>query len=178
VTTQVSGELIWPARVSLSALHRFGLIFAPSGFKWNKESGNMSQVIKQNVTLDARPSVIFEALMDSKKHSAFTGAPAKVSRKVGGEFSHHGGHIGGVNVDIIENKLIVQAWRPKGWAKGTWSLATFSLALVKGGKTKLSFTHQGVPAAQIKSITSGWKAHYSQPLKAAVLKRKKARVCA
>ena len=126
----------------------------------------MSQVIKQTVTLDARPSVVFEALMDSKKHSVFTGAPAKVSRKVGGEFSHHGGHIGGVNVEIAENKLIVQAWRPKGWPKGTWSLATFALASAKGGKTKLSFTHQGVPAAHVKSVTSGWKAHYWQPLKA------------
>ena len=126
----------------------------------------MSQVIKQNVTLEARPSVVFEALMDSKKHAAFTGAPAKVSRKVGGEFSHHGGHIGGVNVEIAENKLIVQAWRPKGWPKGTWSLATFALAPLKGGKTKLSFTHPGIPAAHVKSITSGWKAHYWQPLKA------------
>ena len=126
----------------------------------------MSQVIKQNVTLEARASVVFEALMDSKKHTAFTGAPAKVSRKVGGEFSHHGGHISGVNVEIAENKLIVQAWRPKGWPKGTWSLATFALAPLKGGKTKLSFIHQGIPAAHVKSITSGWKAHYWQPLKA------------
>jgi hypothetical protein len=37
---------------------------------------------------------------------------------------------------------------------------------VKGGKTKPSFTHQGVPVAHVKSITSGWKAHYWQPLKA------------
>ncbi len=75
----------------------------------------MSKDIKQTVTLDARPSVVFEALMDSRKHSGFTGAPAKVSRKVGGTFSCHGGYIGGVNVALAENKSIVQAWRAKGW---------------------------------------------------------------
>lgn len=126
----------------------------------------MSQVIKQTVTLDARPGVVFEALMDSQKHSGFTGAPAKVSRKVGGEFSCHGGYFGGINVAIATNKSIVQAWRAKSWPKEVWSLATFDLASVKGGKTKLSFTHIGVPAAHVKSVSSGWKAHYWKPLKA------------
>ena len=126
----------------------------------------MSKDIKQTVTLDARPSVVFEALMDSRKHSGFTGAPAKVSRKVGGTFSCHGGYIGGVNVALAENKSIVQAWRAKGWPKEVWSLATFDLAAAKGGKTKLNFTHIGVPAAHVKSVSSGWKAHYWKPLKA------------
>jgi uncharacterized protein YndB with AHSA1/START domain len=40
--------------------------------------------IEQTVTFDASPEQVFEALMDSKKHSAFTGAAARVSREVGG----------------------------------------------------------------------------------------------
>jgi activator of HSP90 ATPase len=73
--------------------------------------------------------------MGSRKQSAFTGAPAKVSRKVGGKFSCSGGYIGGVNVEIAENKAIVQAWRAKSWAKGTWTLAALDLASAKSGKT-------------------------------------------
>ena len=42
----------------------------------------MSQEIRQSVTFDARPSVIFEALMASRRHSAFTGAPASYCQKL------------------------------------------------------------------------------------------------
>ena len=126
----------------------------------------MSQAIRQSVTFDARPGVIFEALMASRRHSAFTGAPAKISRKAGGAFSCYGGYITGWNVEIIRNKTIVQAWRGKDWPKGAWSLATFDLAAAKGGKTKLSFSQIGVPTSKVKGITAGWKSSYWTPLKA------------
>ena len=35
--------------------------------------------IHHTVKIKARPSVVYEALMDSKKHTAFTGAPAKIT---------------------------------------------------------------------------------------------------
>ena len=33
----------------------------------------MAQDVKQTVTFNARPGVIFEMLMDARKHTAFTG---------------------------------------------------------------------------------------------------------
>jgi hypothetical protein len=51
--------------------------------------------------------------MDSRKHRAFTGAPAKISRKPGGAFSCYGGHLTGVTLETVKGKLIVQAWRAK-----------------------------------------------------------------
>lgn len=36
--------------------------------------------IKQIVTFKAPPEAVYEALMDFRKHSKFTGAPAKISR--------------------------------------------------------------------------------------------------
>ena len=47
----------------------------------------MSKSIRQTVTFKASPHAIYEALMDSKKHSEFTGGEAKISRKIGGKFS-------------------------------------------------------------------------------------------
>ncbi len=124
--------------------------------------------IKQTVTFDARPSVVFEALMNSRKHSEFTGAPAKIGAAAGQPFSAYGGYITGFNLDITKNKSIVQAWRVKGWPKGVWSVASFTLVAAKGGKTKLSFSHTGVPANEVKGITAGWKSSYWAPLKAMI----------
>jgi uncharacterized protein YndB with AHSA1/START domain len=75
--------------------------------------------IHHTVRINAKPSAVYEALMDSKKHTAFTGAPAKISRAVGGPFTAHGPHLKGINVDLTKNKRIVQAWRAADWPKGT-----------------------------------------------------------
>ena len=123
---------------------------------------------RQTVTFNARPSVIFEALMDSRKHSAFTGAPAKISRKVGGSFSCYRGQLTGVNLDIVKNKSIVQAWRAKMWPKGAWSVVTYRLAAAPRGKTKLRFSHTGIQSGGAKAITNGWKSFYWDPLKASL----------
>ena len=124
--------------------------------------------IKQTVTFNARPSVVFEALMSSRKHSEFTGAPAKIGAAAGRPFTAFGGYITGINLDIAKNKSIVQAWRAKSWPKGVWSVASFKLAAAKGGKTKLSFSHTGVPANSVKGIAAGWKSSYWSPLKAMI----------
>ena len=125
----------------------------------------MSKDIKQTVTFDAKPGVIFAALMDSKKHAAFTGAPAKIGTKAGQAFSCYGGYIGGINLEVVSDKSIVQAWRGKDWPKGAYSVATFTLAPAKAGKTKLSFVHTGVPDSKAKGVTAGWKSHYWDKLK-------------
>ncbi|MBE3119725.1 MAG: hypothetical protein IMZ50_13355 [Candidatus Atribacteria bacterium] len=44
----------------------------------------MSKVINQTVTFKVTPHDIYETLMDSKKHAAFTGGKASISRAVGG----------------------------------------------------------------------------------------------
>ena len=134
--------------------------------------------IKQTVTFDARPGVIFEALMSSKTHSQFTGAPAKIGTAPGRPFTAYGGYITGINLDITKNKSIVQAWRAKNWPKGVYSVVSFQLAAAKGGKTKLSFSHTGVPASSVKGITAGWKGSYWTPLKAMLKAAKPAKAAA
>jgi activator of HSP90 ATPase len=126
----------------------------------------MSKTIRQTVTLGAAPKKVYAALIDEKKHAAFSGAPAKISRKVGGAFTCYGGYLTGINVELVPGKRIVQAWRVKNWPAGTYSVATFAFARKAGGKTRLSFSHAGVPASSAKHITSGWHTHYWKPLRA------------
>jgi activator of HSP90 ATPase len=126
----------------------------------------MTKIIKQTVTIGAAPKRVYEALLNEKKHAAFTGAKAVISPKLGGAFSCYGKYLGGFHVDLVPGKRIVQAWRSNHWPKGTFSIATFALSKAKGGRTKLKFTHAGVPASSIKGIGKGWQIYYWKPLKA------------
>jgi uncharacterized protein YndB with AHSA1/START domain len=121
--------------------------------------------IIHNVTINAAPAAVFDALMDSKKHSQFTGAPAMMSKKVGGAFTCYNGYIEGVNLGLQRPRLIVQAWKSENWPPETWSIVTFKLAKLAGGKTKLSFHQIGVPSGDFKAKNKGWDTHYWQPLK-------------
>ncbi len=46
-----------------------------------------TRTIEQTVTFKASPHEVYESLMDSAKHSKFTGAKASISREVGGAFT-------------------------------------------------------------------------------------------
>jgi uncharacterized protein YndB with AHSA1/START domain len=125
----------------------------------------MTKTIRQQMLLPAAPKKVYDALIDEKKHAGFTGAAAKISKKVGGAFSCYDGYITGLNIELVPSKRLVQAWRAQGWPAGTFSLVTFALASAAGGKTKLTFTQLGVPASDYKAKSNGWRTHYWEPLK-------------
>ena len=122
--------------------------------------------IKQTVNFKATPHEVYEALIDSRKHSAFTGDKAIISRKVNGKFSAYSGGLRGKNLELVKDKKIVQAWQciMRGWSKEYFSIATFSLKKTKSG-TKLEFTHAGVPISCNASIAEGWRTYYWKPMK-------------
>jgi uncharacterized protein YndB with AHSA1/START domain len=56
----------------------------------------MSNSIRQEVIIKASPERIYDALLDAKRFSEFTGgAPAEIDSKPGGAFSCFGGMITG-----------------------------------------------------------------------------------
>lgn len=124
----------------------------------------MSKNITQKVVFEAKPHEIFELLMDQKKHAAFTGDKAKVERGVGGMTSAYDGYLTAINVEIVKDKRIVQAWRAEDWKKGEWSIVTYALAPAGRSKTALTFTQSGIPEKSAKSIALGWKDYYWKPM--------------
>ncbi len=62
------------------------------------------KTIQQAVILKVSPHEVYEALMDSRKHSKFTGEEASISREVGGKFSAYGDYITGVNLELVPDK--------------------------------------------------------------------------
>ncbi len=101
--------------------------------------------------------------MDSKKHTALTGAKAVVSRKVGGKFSIFEGWCKGKNLILVKDKLIVQSWRASDWKKGEDSTVTFKFDKIKTG-TLLTLTH-GAPTKYAPGLKAGWREYYWQSLK-------------
>ncbi len=126
----------------------------------------MTTTIRQTVSLDAPPHAVFEALMDSKKHTAFTGAKASMSRKVGGKISAWDGYIEGTNLRIEKDKVIVQAWRTTEFEEGEPDSQVMFHLSKKGKGTRLMFVHSKVPDRLAESLRQGWIDSYWVPLKA------------
>ena len=122
------------------------------------------KTIKQTIMFKATPHEVYEMLMDSKKHSMFSGEDAKISRKVGGSFSASGSYISGTNLKLVPDKKIVQKWRGSDWDKGVYSTVTFDFKKDKAG-TKLEFTQEGMPPNQRDSLSQGWKDYYWDKMK-------------
>lgn len=123
-----------------------------------------TKTIRQQVTIGALAHDVYEALMDSRKHSRFSGAAAKINRKVGGVISAYGGYITGANLELVPDKKIRQRWHAADFPEGHDSEVTFSLNET-GGKTTIAFTHKGVPVDSYASIKQGWNDYYWTPMK-------------
>jgi activator of HSP90 ATPase len=104
----------------------------------------MSKLIQQTVTFKATPHELYELLMDSKKHAAFTGGKASLSRLVGGSISAYDNYITGKNIELVPDKKIIQDWRAVDWPEGFFSRVTFEFTAIPEG-TRLDFTHAGLP---------------------------------
>jgi activator of HSP90 ATPase len=74
--------------------------------------------ITQKVIISAAPKEVYDAFVDAKKHSAFTGAKATCDPKVGGGFTAWDGYISGRNLELERGKRIVQEWSTTEWPEG------------------------------------------------------------
>src|SRR5512136_987403 len=126
----------------------------------------MAKTIRQTVYFEAPPHVVFEALMDTKKHAAFTGSKARISRKVGGSISAWDGYITGKNLKLEPDKVIVQAWRTVEFKDGEPDSKVMFHLSKKGKGTRLIFVHSSVPDRLADDLSQGWHDSYWDPMKA------------
>jgi activator of HSP90 ATPase len=124
----------------------------------------MTPTIQQRVLFPASPKTLFEMYLDSRKHAAATGAPAKMSRRISGSWSAHGGQISGTNLLILPGRLIVQAWRAAHWKKEDVSILVLKFSKAPGG-ARVDLVHAGVPTYDHKGVREGWVKYYWKPWK-------------
>jgi uncharacterized protein YndB with AHSA1/START domain len=114
-------------------------------------------------TIPASPRVIYGAWLDSRRHSAMTGARATASLKVGGRFDAWDGYASGRNLELVPGKRVVQAWRTTDFpADAPDSRVTLRLSRVPGG-TKVILSHSGLSAES--GYRQGWREFYFEPMK-------------
>jgi activator of HSP90 ATPase len=121
--------------------------------------------IKQKTLIPATPDEVYEAFMDAKKHSAFTGSKATCDPKVGGEFTAWDEYISGKNLELVKGKKIVQEWRITGWPDA-YPPSKLELTFRKTkNDTEISMIHSNVPTQQADDLAEGWDEFYWKPLK-------------
>ena len=141
-------------------------IDATKNYKYSQKMSKKvyRKTIHQEVEFNAKPHEVYELLMDPKKHSGFTGSKCEVSRKVGGKINCYDGYIDGENIELIQDKKIVQKWRGKDFPDGHYSTVSFKLQ-EKDGKTVLKFIHENVPDGKQEHLNKGWKEQYWDKMK-------------
>lgn len=125
---------------------------------------NKSIVIHQEIDLNASPQKVYEALLDSKQFTEFSGRAAEINREVGGASSVFKGHIVARNLELVPNQRIVQGWRVVTWPEGAWSIARFDLK-PQGSGTHIVFDHVGFPEGLNDHLAQGWEENYWSLLK-------------
>jgi uncharacterized protein YndB with AHSA1/START domain len=122
--------------------------------------------IRQTIDLPGTPTAVYDALMTTKGHIAFTGSEARISPRVGGKFMAWGGYIHGTNLKLVPGRTIYQTWVPSNpdWPAGHESRVLYRLAATPRG-TRVTFTHSRVPVEHVGHLTTGWKKSYWTPLR-------------
>jgi activator of HSP90 ATPase len=124
-----------------------------------------TKTIKQIENFPADPVEVYEALVDPKKHTEFTGSKATGAPRVGAKFTAWDGYISGKHLELEKGKRIVQEWRTTEWPEDYEpSTLKFTLKKAKNG-TELTMIHSNVPAEQAESYRQGWIDSYWDPLR-------------
>jgi activator of HSP90 ATPase len=113
---------------------------------------------------NASPERFYQAILNAKHFTEFSGMPATIDPSAGGAFSMFGGLIQGRNIELVPNQRIVQAWRPASWAPGVYSMVHFEFKPAGAG-TSLTFDHAGFASGLYDHLDWGWKNRYWGPLK-------------
>jgi uncharacterized protein YndB with AHSA1/START domain len=110
---------------------------------------------------------IYEAWLDSLKHSEMTGGgEAVMSDEIGADVSAWEGYISGRNLELVPGERIVQSWRSSQFAdEHEDSIITLTFEEVDGG-TRVTLLHSNVPDEQTGYEESGWQTYYFEPMAA------------
>ena len=121
--------------------------------------------IIDSIIIPATSQEVYNAFIDPKKHSEFTGSKATGKPNVGSTFSAWDGYITGKYVELEEGKKIIQNWITTDWPQ---DFPTSRLELTfkdLGNKTEIKMVHSDIPVNQEADLRQGWIDFYWKPLK-------------
>ena len=113
--------------------------------------------IKRYYKLNAEPRDVYNALTNKNILEIWTGEPAEMGTRAGTAFSLWDGSISGMNIELVENKLIVQQWF--FGEENEDSIVTIKLHPDKKG-TSVELLHTNIPDEAFENISEGWDEDY------------------
>lgn len=123
----------------------------------------MKESLELRHNFRVKPSVIYDAWLNSKQHTKMTGGLAKCSNEIGGNYTAWDGYIEGKNIDLKPNKEIIQSWRTSEFdINDEDSKLIIRLKEIENG-TELTLIHNNIPEGQTQ-YRKGWVDHYFTPM--------------
>ena len=114
--------------------------------------------------LPVSPERIYNAWLDAKEHSKFTGRGTTIEPKVGGRFTAFDGHVEGHSLVLEPHRHIIQSWRSNDFPRGADdSKVEILLDAVPEG-TRFTVRHTQIPESQVAVLKKGWAERYFEPM--------------
>ncbi len=111
------------------------------------------------VIAGASAQELYEALLDSAKHTEIIGDKAVIDPKVGGTFTAFSGYASGTFTELVANSRIAQTWRASDWPKGHYSNIVFDISNTPQG-ARVHFTQTNLPKGTEAEFEAGWEDNY------------------
>jgi activator of HSP90 ATPase len=125
----------------------------------------MTYAFELSCSLPATPKDVYDAWLNTARHSAMTGGAAKASKRKGAAHSAWDGYITGRNLELVSSEKIVQTWRTSQFPEAhPDSTIEVTLKPTPEG-TRLTLSHSGVPDGQTSYEPDGWQEHYFEPMR-------------
>jgi uncharacterized protein YndB with AHSA1/START domain len=135
----------------------------------------MPRIVTLAATLPRPPARLYSMYLDPRQHGAFTGAPVKIAARAGAAFEAFGGAITGTILQLVPNRLIVQAWRSMHFGKRDIDSTLILHFVSDGGGGRIELTHVNVADTDFAGVSEGWSKYYWIPWRAYLEQRARPR---
>lgn len=126
----------------------------------------MKYEINISVILPIKAEKLFKMWLNTKYHSSFTGAAARISPKINSNFEAWDGYITGKTLEIIPGKFIRQNWRTAEFTEDQPdSVLEITFESLGDDLCKLHLHHYNLSKHDVKKYKAGWKEYYLKPMK-------------
>ena len=118
--------------------------------------------IKKVYMISSKIEDVWNALVDPTVIDKWGGGPSKMNDTVGTDFELWNGDIYGKNLEVVNEKKLVQEWYGGDWPKP--SIVTFTLKPSES-EVILELEQIDVPDDEFEDINKGWDDFYLGPMK-------------
>lgn len=113
---------------------------------------------------ECRPTTLYNAWLDSNKHSEMTGGEAKIESIINSHFTNWDNYISGEILELKPNEYIKMKWRTTEFlSKQEDSIVEIKFVTIQNNKTELTLIHSNLLENDFH-YKQGWIDHYFSPM--------------